>query len=165
MLLDDFCEVENCVPDSPNELGIDEENAHQINQKWFGGETRALLALDERMWLELKAFEHGDYLPTQETDLISESKSLSPALRHGCLSVRKFYWTINDLYDSIYNETSKPRIVGQLIWREFFYTMSVDNINYGQMVDNPVCLKIPWNEDDKLLEVCSINFSGLKVIN
>jgi cryptochrome len=36
--------------------------------------------------------------------------------------------------------------VGQLIWREYFYTMSVNNPNYGQMAGNPICLDIPWKD-------------------
>lgn len=35
---------------------------------------------------------------------------------------------------------------GQLIWREYFYTMSVNNANFGQIRDNPICLNIPWSE-------------------
>lgn len=43
-------------------------------------------------------------------------------------------------------------ILGQLIWREYFYTMSVNNPNYGQMAGNPICLDIPWKnpEGDEL---------------
>lgn len=88
-----------------------------------------------------------------EPNIIEQPKSLSPALRHGCLSVREFYWAINDLYDSLYQDSTKPRIVGQLIWREFFYTMSVNNLKYGQMEGNPVCLQIQWEEDERLYKV------------
>jgi cryptochrome len=35
-----------------------------------------------------------------------------------------------------------------LIWREYFYTMSVLNPNYAQMKDNPICLNIPWSTPD-----------------
>lgn len=43
-------------------------------------------------------------------------------------------------------------VTGQLIWREYFYTMSVNNPNYGQIVENPICLDIPWKspEGDEL---------------
>lgn len=39
---------------------------------------------------------------------------------------------------------SRVGIVAQLIWREFFYTMSALNPNYGKMEGNPICLPIPW---------------------
>lgn len=156
-IADDFDEETNCVPNSPNVLDIKEEDALQVNQKWFGGERKALKILEDRIKLEEKAFQDDDYLPTQlETELNGKPKSLSAALRHGCLSVRKFYWSINDLYDTIKGETIRPRIVGQLIWREFFYTMSVNNCNYGQMINNPVCLQINWYDNSELLKVRKI---------
>lgn len=34
----------------------------------------------------------------------------------------------------------------QLIWRDYFYTMSIDNANFGQMEDNPACIEIPWSD-------------------
>lgn len=42
-------------------------------------------------------------------------------------------------------------LTSQLIWREYFYTMSVKNSKFGQNKDNPICLEIPWaelSEDD-----------------
>ena len=48
--------------------------------------------------------------------------------------------------------------IGQLIWREYFYTMSVNNIHYNKMIENPICLNIPWYKDTEKLrkwtEVC-----------
>lgn len=41
-------------------------------------------------------------------------------------------------------------IVAQLIWREYFYTMSAQNVNYGQIADNPICLPIPWYTNEKV---------------
>ena len=43
-------------------------------------------------------------------------------------------------------------VVGQVMWREYFYTMSVNNINYNKMTDNPICLNIPWYKDDEKLK-------------
>ena len=152
--IDNFDSQKHRVPESPEYFGIQKENPKQAEQIWFGGETKAKEALAERLRCEQEAFESGDYLPNQlEPNMIEQPKSLSAALRHGCLSVREFYWAINDLYDSLFQESTKPRIVGQLIWREFFYTMSVNNIKYGQMVGNPVCLQIQWREDEKLYKV------------
>jgi len=41
--------------------------------------------------------------------------------------------------------------VGQLIWREYFYTMSSNNLQYDQMESNPICLNIPWYDDEDKL--------------
>lgn len=37
-----------------------------------------------------------------------------------------------------------PHIVAQLVWREFFYTMSVNNPYYDEMERNDICINIPW---------------------
>ena len=34
--------------------------------------------------------------------------------------------------------------MAQLIWREFFYTMSVNNEFYAEMERNEICINIPW---------------------
>ena len=36
--------------------------------------------------------------------------------------------------------------MSQLIWREFFYTMSVNNAFYAEMDRNEICINIPWYE-------------------
>ena len=41
--------------------------------------------------------------------------------------------------------------VTQLIWREFFYVMSVNNPHYGEMLENPICLNIDWYKNDEHL--------------
>ncbi|XP_074599491.1 circadian regulator cryptochrome [Brevipalpus obovatus] len=164
--IDDFIEQEHRVPASPEILGIEKESKRQSEQIWFGGETKAKKYLADRLECEREAFEVGDYLPTQmEPNILEQPKSLSPALRHGCLSVREFYWAVNDLYDSLYQDSTKPRIVGQLIWREFFYTMSVNNLKYGQMVDNPVCLQIQWQEDERLYKAWEEGNTGFPFID
>lgn len=35
----------------------------------------------------------------------------------------------------------------QLMWREYFYTMAINNINYDKMETNPICLNIPWYDN------------------
>lgn len=35
----------------------------------------------------------------------------------------------------------------QLMWREYFYTMAINNINYDKMETNPICLSIPWYDN------------------
>ena len=40
----------------------------------------------------------------------------------------------------------------QLIWREYFYTMSVKNPNFDKIEGNPVCLAIPWLKEEESQE-------------
>lgn len=51
--------------------------------------------------------------------------------------------------------TQKPftiSVVGQIMWREYFYTMSVNNVHYNKMTENPICLNIPWYSDEEKLK-------------
>lgn len=77
---------------------------------------------------------------------------MSAHLRFGCLSVRKFYWDVHDLFQNVQLQaegmgmqmSGGAHITGQLIWREYFYTMSVNNPYYDRMDGNEICLHIPW---------------------
>jgi cryptochrome len=123
--------------------------------RWVGGETRALVDLVKRLRQEEEAIKVGVVMPNQsKPDLLGPPSSMSAALRHGCLSVRRFYWGILDLYNAIHQgqATSGAIATGQLIWREYFYTMSVLNPHYAKMEQNPICLDIPWNDDPDGLE-------------
>lgn len=149
----------NEVP-KPEDFGIfREKTGSEVYLKWKGGEHRALEQLELRLAVEQDAFRNGTYLPNQaNSDLLGVSTSMSAALRFGCLSVRKFYYAIHDLFATVQENLPHKHpyghhITGQLIWREYFYTMSVKNPNYGQMKNNPICLNIPWcipNKDDVL---------------
>jgi len=70
------------------------------------------------------------------------------------ISIYSFYWKIRRLYDEINNGIRPPLIdiTGQLLWREYFYTLARLNLHFNQIKDNPVCLAIPWNQDESLLE-------------
>lgn len=49
-----------------------------------------------------QAYEEGYVLPNQyKPDLIGEPMSMSAHLRFGCLSVRRFYWLIHDLFKEV----------------------------------------------------------------
>lgn len=43
-------------------------------------------------------------------------------------------------------------VTAQLMWREFFYCMSHENLQYNRMENNPICLRIPWYKDDEKLD-------------
>jgi len=77
---------------TPETFGIYPEFSENLisSHRWYGGETRALEQLKERLEYEKEAFVNGFYLPNQvNPDLLSSSSSLSAALRYGCLSIRK----------------------------------------------------------------------------
>eukprot|EP01018_Ginkgo_biloba_P022047 Gb_03016 [translate_table: standard] len=77
---------------------------------------------------------------------------LSPYLKFGCLSSRLFYQHLQDVYRKVKTHTMPPvSLEGQLLWREFFYTVAYGTTNFDQMKGNPICRQIPWNNDDRLL--------------
>ncbi|XP_063709618.1 cryptochrome-1 [Culicoides brevitarsis] len=136
---------------TPEDFNIYMDSNYYLKyQEWVGGETEALKLLSQRLKVEENAFKNNFYLPNQGfPDIINCSTSMSPALRFGCLSVRKFYWEIHDLFERAQQKfqvkcPGGPHITGQLIWREYFYTMSVRNLNYAQIEGNPICLNVPW---------------------
>ena len=157
-----FVELESCenilsdltvfpnIP-TPQMLGIEKEN--DVDKIYKGGERGALKYFYRRIEHERQSFLEGAFLPNRrEPDILNPPKSLSPDLKFGCISVKKFYWAVMAAWDEVNDDhpPGKYTIVSQLIWREFFYAMSANNPFYGEMERNPICIDVPWyeNEDD-----------------
>lgn len=85
---------------SPEHFNVYSDNlGYLAKTNWVGGETQALMLLAERLKVEQHAFERGYYLPNQaRPNILDSPKSLSAYLRFGCLSVRRFYWCVHDLF-------------------------------------------------------------------
>jgi cryptochrome len=67
-----------------------------------GGETKALQLFRARLGYEKECFKDGGVNPNlSKPILFSKEISLSPYLRFGCLSVRKFYWDIKQIYTEV----------------------------------------------------------------
>ena len=43
-------------------------------------------------------------------------------------------------------------LIGQLIWRDFFYCVAAYTPNFTKMKDNPICLQIEWDENERMME-------------
>ena len=41
---------------------------------------------------------------------------------------------------------------GQLLWREFFYTVGAGTPNFNKMVGNPACIQVDWDTNKEYLE-------------
>ncbi|CRK90905.1 CLUMA_CG004594, isoform A [Clunio marinus] len=148
------------IPSPEDFLIFPENTGSDVYVNWNGGERHALEQMIDRVKHEEEAFASGTYLPNQaNVDLMGSPKSMSAALRFGCLSVRRFYYTIHDKFNEVqdkmvYKLPGGHHITGQLMWREYFYTMSINNPYYGQIKNNPICLNIPWksSEEDEILK-------------
>ncbi|GJP30067.1 hypothetical protein CLOM_g22285 [Closterium sp. NIES-68] len=117
-----------------------------------GGETEALCRLDDCLsrtkWV--KEFEKPKGDPSALTP--PATTVLSPYLKFGCLSSRLMYARIQEVLARVPGHTKPPvSLLGQLLWREFFYTASFGTPNFDRMQGSAICRQIPWKEDSELL--------------
>ena len=151
---------------TPHMLGVEREGPEDKIYK--GGERLALKYFDRRIKWEKESFINGSFLPNRrEPDILNPPKSLSPDLKFGCISVRKFYWAVMDAWNEV-NEDGPPgsyTIVSQLIWREFFYAMSANNPFYGEMERNPICINVPWYTNQQHLDAYLSGNTGYPFID
>ncbi|XP_034695357.1 (6-4)DNA photolyase isoform X2 [Vitis riparia] len=143
------CEISN-VP-TVKELGYEEIGQDELTP-FKGGESEALKRLRESIrdkeWVANFEKPKGD----PSAFLKPATTVLSPYLKFGCLSSRYFYQCLTDVYKNVKRQTSPPvSLVGQLLWRDFFYTVGFGTPNFDHMKGNRICKQIPWNDDDELL--------------
>ncbi|XP_046642554.1 cryptochrome-1-like isoform X1 [Daphnia pulicaria] len=138
-----------------SQIGVPENPVGCRGRRIFGGETNALKHFAIRLQAEETAFRSGFYQPNQaRPDLLGPPLSLSAAISVGAISVRLFYWKIHEIFDKV-NRGNPPAwlgITGQIIWRDYFYAMSRMNPKFDKEVDNPICLQIPWVENEEFFE-------------
>ncbi|CAA6666361.1 unnamed protein product [Spirodela intermedia] len=147
----DVGECENVGVPTIQELGYG--SLGQVEFSPFrGGESEALKRLNESLvdkeWVANFEKPKGD----PSAFMKPATTVLSPYLKFGCLSSRLFYQSVQEIYTNVKRHTSPPvSLVGQLLWREFFYTVAFGTPNFDQMRGNKICKQIPWSDDDKLL--------------
>ncbi|KAM1060515.1 hypothetical protein FF1_025069 [Malus domestica] len=144
------CEISE-VP-TVEELGY-EETQQDEHSPFKGGESEALKKLRES--IEKKEWVANFEKPKGDPSafLTPATTVLSPYLKFGCLSSRYFYICLQDLYKNVKSHTSPPvSLAGQLLWRDFFYTVAFGTPNFDRMRGNKICKQIPWNDDDELLQ-------------
>ncbi|CAL1399648.1 unnamed protein product [Linum trigynum] len=134
------------------ELGyVDIEMGNEL-PPFRGGESEGLKRLREAIsnekWVATFEKPKGD----PSAFLRPATTTLSPYLKFGCVSSRYFYQCIQDVYTRNKKHTSPPvSLLGQLLWRDFFYTVAFGTPNFDQMRGNKICKQIPWNDNDELL--------------
>lgn len=135
---------------------IQELGYKDVEQEEFspfrGGESEALKRLNDslidKIWIANFEKPKGD----PSAFIKPATTVLSPYLKFGCLSSRHFYQRVNNVYRSVKKHTSPPvSLVGQLLWRDFFYTVAFGTPNFDKMRGNKICKQIPWTDDEKLL--------------
>lgn len=118
-----------------------------------GGETQALKLLDD-------IIKNKEYTATFEKPKTSPAQFepqattlLSPFLHFGALSVREFYWRVQDVVDAYGKGASSPPVslTGQLLFRDmYFAAQAAIGEEFGQAVGNSRCKFIPWHLPSKI---------------
>lgn len=47
-------------------------------------------------------------------------------------------------------------LLGQLLWREFYYAAAAHTPNYHQKEGNPICKQIDWDDNAEFFKVCCL---------
>ncbi|CAI7758747.1 unnamed protein product [Closterium sp. NIES-54] len=149
----DYIEVFEAVP-TLSELGYSDAEAFPKEDvtRFQGGETEALRRLDDCLsrtkWV--KEFEK----PKGDPSALAPPATtvLSPYLKFGCLSSRLMYARIQEVLSKLPGHTKPPvSLIGQLLWREFFYTAAYGTPHFDRMQGSSICRQIPWKVDSELL--------------
>ncbi|XP_045118530.1 cryptochrome-2-like [Portunus trituberculatus] len=147
---------------SLKELGVEESQLEPC--LYPGGETEALARL--KIYMERKSWVCKFEKPkTSPTSLQPSTTVLSPYLKFGCLSPRVMYHQLIQIYKGSAHSKPPVSLLGQLLWREFFYTVGAVTPNFDRMEGNTVCRQIPWVRDDKLMDAWTNARTGYPFID
>ncbi|XP_014755728.1 (6-4)DNA photolyase isoform X2 [Brachypodium distachyon] len=149
-LIGDTGEYELLPVPKLEELGYGDISQENISP-FRGGETEALKrmreSLQDKEWVSMFEKPKGD----PSAFLKPATTVLSPYLKFGCLSSRYFYHCIQEVYRSTKKHTKPPvSLTGQLLWRDFFYTVSFGTLSFDHMKGNKICKQIPWRQNEEL---------------
>nr|CAD7394651.1 unnamed protein product [Timema cristinae] len=144
------------------ELGVEED---QLGPCLFlGGETCALQrmrdCLKNKTWV--CKFEKPN---TSPNSLEPSTTVLSPYLKFGCLSIRTLYHQLKQTIGNASHSKPPVSLIGQLMWREFYYVVAAGTPNFDKMVGNPVCCQVPWDTNPKYLEAWTKGQTGYPFID
>lgn len=117
-----------------------------------GGESIALTKLDNI--LMDKSYTATFQKPkTSPAEFEPQSTTfLSPFLHFGALSVRQFYWAVQEVVESFGSGASSPptSLTGQLLFRDmYFAAQAALGAVFTQTAENPYCRFIPWHLPSK----------------
>ncbi|TVY83616.1 Cryptochrome-1 [Lachnellula suecica] len=113
-----------------------------------GGETVALQSLSQTM-SNTKYTATFQKPKTAPTDFSPQSTTLlSPHLHFGTLSVRQFYWAVQDVLSEYKGKASEPptSLIGQLLFRDMYFgAQAALGHSFSHAAGNPKCRFIPWH--------------------
>lgn len=132
--------------------------------KYPGGETEGLKRM--YMYMTKKQWVCKFEKPNTSPNSIEPSTTvLSPYLSHGCLSSKLFYHKLKEAESGSKHSEPPVSLLGQLMWREFYYTAGAGTKNFDKMVGNPVCTQIPWGKNDEHLKAWAEGRTGYPFVD
>ena len=106
---------------------------------------------------------------TNPTSLLPDTTACSPYMTRGSLSARLFHSRLKEITCDESSSTKPPvSLEGQLYWRELSYLIGYTSPNFHQMVDNPICMQIPWRDGEDaqaLLEKWEMGQTGYPAVD
>jgi cryptochrome len=111
-----------------------------------GGETEALNRLAK--WMEQKDRVAKFEKPETNPAMIwpdADTTVLSPYLKFGSLSCRTMYHQILQIYSKQKHTDPPTSLLGQLLWREFYYVIAATTPEYHSMQGSSVSLQVDWH--------------------
>ncbi|XP_030329348.1 cryptochrome-2-like [Strigops habroptila] len=165
-------DFQRCAPPAPGLAGCyrvplpgDLKIPQESFSPWRGRETEGLQCLQQHLtdqgWVSSFAKPR-----TSPNSLLPSTTGLSPYFSTGCLSVRTFFYRLSNIYAQAKHHSLPPvSLQGQLLWREFFYTVASATPNFTRMAGNPICLQIRWHEDAERLHRWKTAQTGFPWIN
>jgi len=117
--------------------------------KFPGGETEGLKRLSNKICESNAKWVRSFEKPSTSPNALEPSTTvLSPYLKFGCISVRDMYYRLEAINSKGKHSMPPVSLVGQLLWREFFYTCGATIDNFNKMKGNKICRQIPWRSED-----------------
>ncbi|XP_052750434.1 cryptochrome-1 [Galleria mellonella] len=165
--ISDHCKTpDNCCNDYnvPNleDFSIDENTLDLC--KYQGGETVGLKRL--HMYIAKKQWICKFEKPNSSPNSIEPSTTvLSPYISHGCLSSKLFYHKLKEVENGVPHTMPPVSLMGQLMWREFYYTAGTGTENFDKMVGNSLCTQIPWVKNDVHLKAWAEGQTGYPFVD
>ncbi|VVD04066.1 unnamed protein product [Leptidea sinapis] len=155
----DFNSKSYDVP-SLTEIELDESS----DFKYPGGESeglkRLLTYMAKKQWV--CSFEKPN---TSPNSIEPSTTVLSPYISHGCLSARLFYHKLKQVESEMRHSEPPVSLLGQLMWREFYYTAGTGTENFDRMVGNSLCTQIPWGNNKDHLKAWSEGKTGYPFVD
>ena len=111
-----------------------------IQKVFKGGESEGLSRMDNYMkdLKRVREFEKPKTIPTRIDQ--PDTTGLSLYFKFGSLSIRHFYWKLQEIYKNGKHSSPPESLLGQIYFREWFYLISYkENSTFDLMVGNKNC--------------------------